>query len=260
MSDNGSIDNSGNDNSNGAVTNVQSFSPSLSLAEFPEGAYCDTTRRIVIISPFPARLQELATVLMARCFDVLSFHSAKEPILPLLENDLFIVDRTWGKDEQAWNGKTATADCLFLVASEADAASVEPNGRTLVWPAPIEQAVAMIELLSTASKPANEDAAVGERLRFKDVEMDVKRMIVLLAGNKIELTKTEFDLLRVLLSSDGSVLSRQFIMEAIWGDAYFGGSNSVDVHIKSLRQKLGDDPKRPAYIATVRGVGYRKGE
>jgi Transcriptional regulatory protein, C terminal len=222
---------------------------------FAEGTFCDTTRRIVLISPFPVRLQELANALMARCYDVLVFHNAKEPILPLLENDLIIVDRTWGADEDTAKAVASGSDCLFLVGASAPAL----EGHTLVWPSGIEEAVATIAELAGKSRPASSESS-AERLKFKDVEMDVKRMIVQLGGAKIDLTKTEFDLLRVLLSSDGSVLTRQAIMESIWGDAYFGGSNSIDVHIKSLRQKLGDDPKRPAYIATVRGVGYRKGE
>ncbi|MBM7564933.1 winged helix-turn-helix transcriptional regulator [Paenibacillus sacheonensis] len=224
---------------------------------FPDGAFCDTTRRIVIVSPFPARLQELTAALMARCYDVLTFHNAKEPILPLLENDLFVIDRTWGADETLDGETVRASDCLYLVGEATPAPG--PEGRTLLWPSPIDAALATIEALAGQSKPASAEAS-ADRLRFKDVEMDPKRMTVQRGGAKIELTKTEFDLLRVLLSSDGSVLTRQDIMAAIWGDAYFGGSNSVDVHVKSLRQKLGDDPKRPAYIATVRGVGYRKAE
>nr|WP_240464281.1 response regulator transcription factor [Paenibacillus apiarius] len=97
----------------------------------------------------------------------------------------------------------------------------------------------------------------NEQLRFKDVVVDLKRFIVLKAGTKIDLTRTEFDLLKGLLLRGGGVMTRQEIMEFVWGENYFGGSNSVDVHIKSLRQKLGDAPKNPKYIVTVRGIGYR---
>ncbi|UUZ86595.1 helix-turn-helix domain-containing protein [Paenibacillus sp. P26] len=71
------------------------------------------------------------------------------------------------------------------------------------------------------------------------------------------MTKTEFELLRHLLDAAGTVLTRQELMDAVWGEHYFGGSNTVDVHMKSLRHKLGDNPREPQYIATVRGVGYR---
>ncbi|SFI50124.1 Transcriptional regulatory protein, C terminal [Paenibacillus sp. UNC496MF] len=228
----------------------------LNADAFPDGAFCDTTRRIVVISPFPARLQGLVSELMARCYDVLMFHSAKESVLSLLQNDLVVVDLTWGTEEVVPAQAAGSADCLYLVGSRT--VRPVPEGHTLAWPSALETALAKIEALAGQSKPQTDASA--DRLRFKDVEMDLKRIIVLHRGAKIDLTKTEFDLLRVLLTSDGGVLSRQEIMEAIWGDGYFGGSNSIDVHIKSLRQKLGDDPKRPVYIATVRGVGYRLGE
>ncbi|NBD22320.1 winged helix-turn-helix transcriptional regulator [Paenibacillus glycinis] len=222
---------------------------------FPEGAFCETTKRIVVISPFPALLQGLVSELMARCYDVLTFHNAKEPILPLLQNDLIVVDRTWGTEEDGTIAEAATSERLYLIGERTP--SPVPAGHTLAWPAALETAIARIESLAGQSNPPAPAETASDRLRFKDVEMDLKRMTVLRRGAKIDLTKTEFDLLRVLLSSDGGVLTRQAIMEAIWGDGYFGGSNSVDVHIKSLRQKLGDDPKSPVYIATVRGVGYR---
>ncbi|GIO13809.1 hypothetical protein J19TS2_33640 [Cohnella xylanilytica] len=242
------------------MQNVEQPNRALTAAPpFPEGAFCDTTRRIVVISPFPALLQDLVSELMARCYDVLMFHHAKEPILPLLQNDLLIVDRTWGTDADEPIEAVASSDCLFLVGDRTPAPL--PEGNALVWPSDLGTAIAKIEELAGQSKPTGEDSASGasDRLRFKDVEMDLKRMIVLKSGSKVDLTKTEYDLLRVLLSADG-VMTRQDIMEAIWGDGYFGGSNSIDVHIKSLRHKLGDDPKRPAYIATVRGVGYRLAE
>lgn len=225
---------------------------------FPEGAFCETTKRIVVISPFPALLQELVSELMARCYDVLTFHNAKEPILPLLQNDLVVVDRTWGADDDGAIPEASSSERLYLIGERTP--SPVPEGHTLQWPGVLETAIAKIETLAGQSSPPPAAETSADRLRFKDLEMDLKRMTVLRRGAKVDLTKTEFDLLRVLLSSDGGVLTRQAIMEAIWGDGYFGGSNSVDVHIKSLRQKLGDDPKSPVYIATVRGVGYRTGE
>ncbi|WP_219838294.1 response regulator transcription factor [Paenibacillus sp. R14(2021)] len=223
---------------------------------FPEGEFCSQTKRVVVVSPFPARLQALVSELMARCYDVLMFHSAKDPILAMLQYDLIVVDMTWGTDEEL-SAEAAAAESLYLIGDKS--ISPMPAGHVMNWPSELEPAVARIQELADRSKPAASSEAGADRLRFKDVEIDLKRMIVLHRGSKIELTKTEYDLLRVLLASDG-VMTRQAIMEAIWGDGYFGGSNSIDVHIRSLRQKLGDDPKRPAYITTVRGVGYRIGE
>ena len=73
------------------------------------------------------------------------------------------------------------------------------------------------------------------------------------------LTRTEFDVLAVLSSRPGVVLSRRQLLEAVWGDSWVGNEHLVDVHIGHLRRKLGDDPSRPRYVITVRGVGYRMG-
>ena len=95
------------------------------------------------------------------------------------------------------------------------------------------------------------------RLELKDLVLDLKRMTVSRGEEKIDLTKTEYVLLKELIRAEGKVLSRDNIMASVWGDEYFGGSNYVDVHVKTLRRKLGDDSRKPSYIATVRGVGYR---
>jgi len=228
------------------------------LQQLPEGAFCDTTRRIVIISPYPAHLQDLVSELMARCYDVLLFRHTKEQALPQLSTDLVIVDHTWGIDMEVPVDSAASAEFLYLIGDRPPS-PLPPESATLPWPSSLDSAVRKIEELAQKDKPA--DTSTGssvqsERLHFKDIEIDPKRMLVWRGGSRIDLTKTEYDLLLLLLSSEG-VQSRQDILEAIWGDGYFGGSNSIDVHIKSLRHKLGDDPKQPRYIATVRGVGYR---
>ena len=72
-------------------------------------------------------------------------------------------------------------------------------------------------------------------------------------GEKLSLTLKEFELLKVLVLSRGKVLTRDFLLDRIWGYEYYGETRTVDVHIRHLRQKLGEEP----YIETVRGVGYR---
>ncbi len=76
-------------------------------------------------------------------------------------------------------------------------------------------------------------------------------------GQRIDLTKTEYDLLLHFISSDGSVLTRESLLDTVWGLQFYGGSNLVDAHIKSLRKKLKDSAVAPKYIVTVRGAGYR---
>ena len=75
----------------------------------------------------------------------------------------------------------------------------------------------------------------------------------------IMLTRTEFDLLEALSARPGTVLSRRQLLESVWGDNWVGNDNIIDVHVGHLRRKLGDDPSKPRYVTTVRGVGYRMG-
>jgi len=237
---------------------------------FEEGAFCDTTLRIVIVSPLPGSLRTLVSALTTRCYDVLLFRNENDPTLSIIQADLIIVDcRTGIPASEKLLAQAEQERHLFLRlvdhATEGSElqhqSSPESNGLSLYWPGPIDQALILIEQLASHNQAdtARRDvkAKAEDTLTMKDIVVDLKRMLVHRAEQVINLTKTEFDLLHALLTSGGSVLSRQTIMERIWGDDYFGGSNSVDVHIKSLRHKLGDDPKHPQYIVTVRGVGYR---
>lgn len=90
-------------------------------------------------------------------------------------------------------------------------------------------------------------------LSFKRVRMDVGAHTVSVDDIPIELTSIEFDLLRALAENRGRVLSREQLLEKIWGSEYFGETRVVDVHLGHVRQKLGNQ----ALVATVRGVGYR---
>lgn len=92
---------------------------------------------------------------------------------------------------------------------------------------------------------------------FKDLVIDTRRMIVRQNSKRIDLTKTEYDLLMFFIYSDGIVQARETLLEKVWKLQFFEGSNIVDVHIKSLRKKLNDSAVDPKYIVTVRGVGYR---
>jgi two-component system alkaline phosphatase synthesis response regulator PhoP len=90
-------------------------------------------------------------------------------------------------------------------------------------------------------------------LAFRHVRIDAGARRVTVDGQPVELTAVEFDLLKALAEARGRVLSREQLLEAVWGGTYYGELRVVDVHLGHVRQKLGPDK----YIATVRGVGYR---
>jgi two-component system, OmpR family, response regulator RegX3 len=93
--------------------------------------------------------------------------------------------------------------------------------------------------------------AIGE------LNLDPARHEVRHAGEALELSRKEFELLRVLMEDAGSVITREALIEDVWDMNWFGSTKTLDVHISGLRRKLGDDPKEPRYIHTVRGVGFR---
>ncbi|HUY58553.1 MAG TPA: response regulator transcription factor [Solirubrobacteraceae bacterium] len=93
-----------------------------------------------------------------------------------------------------------------------------------------------------------------------DLEIDPGAREVRRSGEPIELTKIEFDLLDVLSAEPRVVFAREQLLERVWGADWFGDDHVVDVHIANLRAKLGDDPRAPRYVRTIRGVGYRIGD
>ena len=93
---------------------------------------------------------------------------------------------------------------------------------------------------------------------FGDVVVDPERLLVTKRGQPVELTPTEFRLLNHLLSHAGRPVSRDHLIEAVWGyDSELDYDRTVDVHMRRLRQKLEDDPATPRFLLTVRGVGYK---
>lgn len=94
-------------------------------------------------------------------------------------------------------------------------------------------------------------------IRAGRLTLNLVRHEVYIGERLIELTFKEFELLKILLINKGKVLSRDLLLERIWGFDYDGETRTVDVHIRYLRQKLEDDGNNPLYIETVRGIGYR---
>jgi two-component system, OmpR family, alkaline phosphatase synthesis response regulator PhoP len=97
----------------------------------------------------------------------------------------------------------------------------------------------------------------GETLTFTHIRIDDQRHKVWRDEQEIELTALEFKLLKTLATYAGMVLSREQLLERVWGYEFYGDERVVDVHIGHLRQKLEADPANPQYLLTVRGVGYK---
>ena len=89
------------------------------------------------------------------------------------------------------------------------------------------------------------------------IAIDPAKRAVTVDGERAQLTYVEFEVLHTLASHPGRVYSRQALLEAVWGDSAYREPRTIDVHIRHLREKIEEDPREPAYIFTVRGVGYR---
>jgi DNA-binding response OmpR family regulator len=106
-----------------------------------------------------------------------------------------------------------------------------------------------VQLLDTSRSPS--------ATRFGDVELRREQGIVLKGGDEVNLTKTEYRLLCEFADHAGAVLSRDQLLERVWGYEYLGDSRLVDAHVRRLRVKIEDHPDDPRLIVTARGVGYR---
>lgn len=94
-------------------------------------------------------------------------------------------------------------------------------------------------------------------IKHDDITIDCTRHEVYKNGTFLEMPLKEFELLKLLVLNKGKVLSRDMLLEKVWGFDYYGETRTVDVHIRYLRQKIEEDDSNPKYIETVRGIGYR---
>lgn len=97
----------------------------------------------------------------------------------------------------------------------------------------------------------------SEAVTFGDLSANFEKREIAIKGNIIDLTLKEFELLEILIKNKGKILTRENLLDKIWGYEYIGETRTVDVHIRYLRKKIEEDDKNPKFIETIRGVGYR---
>ncbi len=115
--------------------------------------------------------------------------------------------------------------------------------------------VARVKAVLRRSRQGNDPGS--DRITVGPLTLDNTTRIVTVDDEPVDLTALEFDLLGALASAPGRVYSRGQLIEKVWGWDFFGDERIVDVHVRKIRQKIGDDPAEPRFISTVRGVGYR---
>ena len=189
--------------------------------------------------------------------------SALFSLLPKLRPDLILLDIMLpdlsGLDilrKLKANAATQDIPVIFLTAKGSEADKV--TGLELGAEDYITKPFGVLELLARIKAALRRTAPRLDIARAKDLTIDFASREVSLAGEPVRLTHKEFELLEYLFRNSGTVLSREKLLDAVWGFEFSGDTTrTVDMHIRTLRQKLHDSAENPRYIATVRGYGYK---
>ena len=127
----------------------------------------------------------------------------------------------------------------------------------LVKPFEMAELLARIEALLRRSTSSIPEGASAESYRFGDIAIDFRKAEVTTSGHPLELSAREFKLLRYFIEHRGAALTRDELLNEVWGYNAMPSTRTVDVHVAWLRQKLEDNPRHPEYIHTVHGLGYK---
>jgi DNA-binding response OmpR family regulator len=224
-----------------------------------------TKRTILLIEDEEAISEPLAAALAREGFDTLvagtaakglELFAARTPDLVLL--DVMLPDGD-GRDLLRRIRETSRTPVVMLTArgEEMDRVLGLELGADDYVTKPFSAAELAARIRAVLRRSAETAAPTEAVLEAGDVRVDLDTHVATRAGEPLELTVKEFELLRVLLEHAGKVVKRDDLVHEVWDPAWFGSTKTLDVHVSALRKKLGDDPAAPRYIHTVRGVGFR---
>ena len=222
--------------------------------------------RILLVDDEETMVRSLSTLLTQEGYEVataadgpqaLAAARAQRPDLIVLDVMLPGIDglevcrqiRTWSAVPIVMlTAKTAETDKVVGLEVGADDYVTKPfSGRELV--ARVKANLRRVQMQG--------QEAQQERLEAGDVVVDIGSRRVVVRGSEATLSPKEFDLLKILMSHPGRVLGRDFLLNHVWGEDFFGDTRTLDVHIRWLREKIEEHPSQPLYIQTVHGIGYR---
>jgi two-component system response regulator RegX3 len=225
-------------------------------------------RTILLVEDEPAIAEPLAETLTREGFalevagtvaDAIAAVGRVRPDLILL--DLMLPDGS-GYDVCREVRRTSQVPIIMLTArgEEADRVIGLELGADdyVVKPFSAREVAARVRaVLRRAAAPAHAAPAAQEgAVEVGDVRLDPATRSVTRDGQTVEVTRKEFELLRLLMASAGTVVTRERLIDEVWDTNWFGSTKTLDVHVSGLRRKLGDDSAAPRYIHTVRGVGF----
>ena len=185
----------------------------------------------------------------------LSIASTQSPVLILL--DLMLPDTEGTEVCKRLKASPATSSIPIIMLTAKDSEVDKVLGLELgaddymTKPFSMRELIARVKaLLRRCASPEGADGLI----KVGDITIDSDNYEAFRNGEKLQLTLKEFELLKLLASMQGKVLTRDYLLDRIWGYEFYGETRTVDVHIRHIRQKLGDDAH---YIETIRGVGYK---
>jgi DNA-binding response OmpR family regulator len=209
--------------------------------------------RLLILTPTPER--DVLPALALLRHEVRSIHADPASLVDAPESDVIVVDATAdllaAKSLCAILNTTGVSAPVLLAVDEGGMTAVNPDWhvddfvRAAAGPAELDARIRLARTARTQERVP---------LRTSGITIDEETYSAKALGKPLDLTFTEFELLRFLASHPARVFSREQLLSEVWGHDYFGGPRTVDVHIRRLRAKLGD---LESLIGTVRNVGYR---
>ncbi len=221
-------------------------------------------KRILVVDDEPDILEILAYNLRKEGFQVTTANNGEEGLRKAeeVQPDLIILDIMMPQMDgvevcrnirsRREFDKTLVA---FLTAREEDysqIAALDVGGDDYITK-PIKPRVLMSRVKALLRRPAGSDSASeADIIRVGDLSIDKERVVITKGAEQIDLAKKEFELLCLLVSKPGKVFTREEIFNKVWGTDVIVGNRTIDVHIRKLREKIGDD-----YIKTIKGIGYR---
>ena len=228
------------------------------------------TKKILVVDDERKMIKLVRTYLESAGFQVAVAHDGQEALTVFRHEqpDLIVLDlmlpQIDGLDVARTIRRTSEVPIIMLTAraEEADRLIGLELGADdyVVKPFSPRELVARVRAVLRRTTPSIATETGPSRFQVisaGDLTMDLGRREARLAGRRIQLTTAQFDLLTVLAQHSGQVFSRMQLLDAVQGEAFEGYERTIDAHIKNLRRALGDDPRDPRYIVTVRGVGYK---
>jgi DNA-binding response OmpR family regulator len=226
------------------------------------------SKKILVVDDEPQIMRVLKGYLEAAGFQVISAYDGAEALAAFRHAvpDLIVLDlmlpQVDGLDVARAIRRESDVPIIMLTArvDEADRLIGLELGADDYVAKPFSPREVVARVRAVLRRAGGGAEPAGRVLSAGDIALDVDKRQASVAGRPVELTPTEFDLLATLMESPGRVFSRMQLLDKLQGYAYEGYERTIDVHVKNLRQKIEADPKRPVYVLTVYGLGYKFAE